>query len=124
MGPLELDPKVIILLQGSGSKLFHVFFPCQISAKSQSWADELERKKASLFDGQNLHSTQDNEGLYNSENLGESKTATDSVKMFYNEIKHYDFNNQGHNSYPLGREGKVVGRSFQFINLISSTSGH
>jgi len=93
VGPLELDPK--------------------ISAKSQSWADDLERKKASLFDGKNLHSTRDNEGLYNSENLGETPTATASVNMFYNEIKDYDFNNQGQNS--LAQGGKVVGH---FVNMI------
>ena len=91
-----------------------------------------------MFDGKNLHSTRDNEGLYNSENLGETPTATASVNMFYNEIKDYDFNNQGQNS--LAQGGKVVGRPFQFINLkfrpnfhfvakgatglISSTSGH
>jgi len=94
VGPLELDPK--------------------ISAKSQSWADDLHRRGVSLFDGPDAHSDLSRgAGLYNSENLGETPTVASSVEMFYNEIKDYDFNNPPEGS--TGRNGKPIGH---FVNMI------
>ena len=90
-------------------------FPCQISAKSQSWADELSSTGFSMMEssGKSPHSTRDSEGLYNSENIGESPTVASSVKMYYDEIKDYDFNNPGQKSLVQGQ--KIVGKLFLFI---------
>ena len=64
--------------------------------------------------GKSGHSTLDNLDLYNSENLGESPTVASSVKMYYDEIKDYDFSNQGQK---MTHGKKVVGKLFLFFNL-------
>jgi len=85
VGPLELDPR--------------------ISAKSQSWADDLHRRGFSSGDPHSDFSR--GAGLYNTENIGETPTVASSVELFYNEIKDYDFNN-----HP---EGDHIGH---FVNMI------
>ena len=63
--------------------------------------------------GKSAHSTLDKLDLYNTENVGESPTVASSVKMYYDEIEHYDFSNPGQNSFSQGKE--IVGKLFLFI---------
>jgi len=75
VGPLTLDP--------------------QISAEAQKWANEMESKGMSLFDSANPHSELSTNKYANSENIGVSSNVAQTVKMFYDEINAYDFNNPG-----------------------------
>ena len=63
--------------------------------------------------GKSAHSTLDKLDLYNTENVGESPTVASSVKMYYDEIKDYDFNNPGQKSLVQGQ--KIVGKLFLYI---------